>query len=294
RAMQALGEHRGARYRFGAGVEEILVRGGRVCGVRLSGGEEIPSDAVVFNGDSAALAGGLLGEDVSGAVPTTPRSSRSLSAVTWCVAAAPKGFPLQHHNVFFSNDYPREFRSVFEDRRTSPAPTVYLCAQGRSAKRDAPAPGGPEPMLILINAPADGDRGWPAGSSQSSEELQARMLEVTEACGLTLAPEEIEAGQCTTPTEFAECFPGNGGALYGRANHGPFAIFERASTKLAIEGLYQAGGSAHPGAGVPMATLSGRLAAARLLQDRVGLGATASGASITVAKTVAPSPMPGA
>jgi 1-hydroxycarotenoid 3,4-desaturase len=37
-----------------------------------------------------------------------------------------------------------------------------------------------------------------------------------------------------------------------------------------LPGLYLAGGSVHPGPGIPMATMSGRLAAARLLGDLAG------------------------
>ena len=63
-------------------------------------------------------------------------------------------------------------------------------------------------------------------------------------------------------------FPGTGGALYGAATHGWAAAFQRPGAKTRIPGLYLAGGGAHPGAGVPMAALSGRLAAQRLMMDR--------------------------
>jgi 1-hydroxycarotenoid 3,4-desaturase len=73
-------------------------------------------------------------------------------------------------------------------------------------------------------------------------------------------------GVATTPDGFEKLFPASGGALYGRANHGAMASFRRPGAKSRIPGLYLAGGSVHPGAGIPMAAMSGRLAAARLLR----------------------------
>jgi 1-hydroxycarotenoid 3,4-desaturase len=70
------------------------------------------------------------------------------------------------------------------------------------------------------------------------------------------------------PEQFEQLYPGTGGALYGSATHGWRASFERPGASTGIAGLYLAGGSVHPGPGVPMAALSGRLAAQRVLADR--------------------------
>ncbi|MFN3613964.1 MAG: FAD-dependent oxidoreductase, partial [Rubrimonas sp.] len=64
---------------------------------------------------------------------------------------------------------------------------------------------------------------------------------------------------------------GRGGALFGRTVHGPWATFRRPGARSAVKGLYLAGGSVHPGPGVPMAAMSGRLAAAVLLADRASI-----------------------
>jgi 1-hydroxycarotenoid 3,4-desaturase len=71
----------------------------------------------------------------------------------------------------------------------------------------------------------------------------------------------------TAPDGFNALFPASGGALYGRANHGMMASFARPAARSNIKGLYLAGGSVHPGPGIPMATLSGRLAAEQALAD---------------------------
>lgn len=255
-ALHGLAEGQGARFRFGARVERVLVEGGRAAGVRLAGGEELRADAVVFNGDASALpalgAGGV----------ATPRAKRSLSAITWCVNAPTSGFDLAHHNVFFAEDYAAEFDAVFARRRVAEAPTVYICAQDRGAVGEAPAPGASERLLVLVNAPPDGDV---ARFDAAAEE--ARAFALLEQCGL-----HVERGGmvATTPEGFHALFPATGGALYGRANHGMMGSFARPGARGPLPGLYLAGGSVHPGPGIPMAAMSGRLAAARLIEDRAG------------------------
>jgi 1-hydroxycarotenoid 3,4-desaturase len=259
RALAALARERGASLHFGQAVQRILVRNGRACGVRLDDGRELAADSVVFNGDAHALAQGLLGPEAASAVPETPRSRRSLSALTWAVHARSSGFALQRHNVFFCDDYQREFDDLLRRRQLPQQGTVYVCAQDRGDA--AGAPSGRERLLCLVNAPADGDS-RPFDPSEIEPCLR-RSQDLLQHCGLQL--EAQAPRQVTSPAGFHRLFPGTGGALYGAASHGWMALFRRSGSISRLPGLYLAGGSVHPGPGVPMAAMSGRLAAETLL-----------------------------
>ncbi len=264
-ALVRLIEARGGEVRCNAAVSEILVENGRAAGVRLESGDRLDADAVVMNGDAAALAAGLLGAGVQRAAPAVDPRARSLSAMTWLLDARVRGFPLVHHSVFFSNAYEREFQDIFDRRRLPEEPTVYVCAQDRLDGAEPP-PDGPERMLLIVNAPASGDGGqFPA---REIEQCEKRTFSVLQRCGLELE-RDPQRTELVTPHDFHRLFPGTGGALYGRASHGWRGPLQRPGCRTAIPGLYLAGGSVHPGPGVPMAALSGLMAAESLVADRV-------------------------
>jgi len=261
--LAGLAEQRGASIRYGAAVAEILVRDGRAGGVRLASGETITTDAVVFNGDAAALAEGLLGGAAQSAGPQAEPGNRSLSALTWNLLVPASDFALLRHNVFFSDDYAAEFRALFGRGQLPADPTVYVCAQDRSDV-DSPPPVGAERLLCLVNAPATGDLA--SVDEGAVERCQHNAFARLAHSGLRLDP----SGPCamrTTPANFGQRFPATGGALYGRASHGWMASFARPGARSKLDGLYLAGGSTHPGPGVPMAALSGRQAAASVIDD---------------------------
>ncbi|MBA4287004.1 MAG: CrtD protein [Xanthomonadaceae bacterium] len=275
-AMAQAAERVGGCFRYGCEVAGILTDGQRATGVRLASGEQIKADAVIVNADPAALAAGLFGVAAQHAVTAVKPARRSLSALTWNLVARSRGFPLSRHNVFFSSDYRAEFRDLFQRRRLPQAPTVYVCAQDR----DDDGGTGPrlgERLLCLVNAPPDGDR-HPL-SAENMTTCESATFALLQRCGLHLA-RNPEQTVLTTPTDFHRLFPATGGALYGPASHGWMASFRRPGARSRIPGLYLAGGSTHPGPGVPMAALSGRLAAASLLSD---LGSTRRSPPVAIA-----------
>jgi 1-hydroxycarotenoid 3,4-desaturase len=273
-AIAAHARRLGAVIRLDAHVERVVVEGRRVVGVEVDG-ERIPADVVVFNGDASALGLGLLGAEVGRACRSRSPVPRSASAVTWTLLGRAEGFPLVRHDVFFSNDYRAEFDAVFGAGRVPDEPTVYVCAQDRG---DDEVGSAGERFLVLVNAPANGDEPerW---TDKEIERCRRATHRVLERAGLRL---HSTAEETTTPADFHRRFPGTGGALYGPRARGSTSAFARSSAASAIRGLYVAGGSVHPGPGVPMAALSGMLACARIVED---LSSTTPFRSMAIAGT---------
>ncbi len=264
RALESLGRSLGVTYRYDSPVAAITVAHGRASGVGLASGEHLAARAVICNADPAAIAAGRFGPAAAGAVAAVPPAARSLGAFVWLARATANGFPLVRHNVLFSNDYPAEFAALGHNRLAGD-PTVYVCAQDRDDIGACARDGAAERFQIIVNAPPRGDRGGfsPSEIDQCTNAMRNRLSQA--GLSLDLQP---EATRLLTPTEFEQLCPSTGGALYGRASHGWAASFRRQGSRTRIPGLYCAGGSTHPGAGLPMAALSASLAVDCWRKDR--------------------------
>jgi 1-hydroxycarotenoid 3,4-desaturase len=278
RAIAGLAGARGAVFRYGATVQKIIRDpAGHASGVQLAGGETIPAAAVLFNGDPRALGLRMLGGSVRGAGIAPLRAERSLSARVWSFAAQAGGpraarTELVHHNVFFCGDPVREFDDLRAGRMPRD-PTLYVCAEDRGQPAPPPVT---ERFEIIMNAaplaaPPDGT-GAAQGADGPEEfsQCQARTFDTLARFGLTFDPVP-GAAALTTPVGFETLFPGSAGSLYGQSPHGLTAALSRPTARSAVAGLYLTGGGTHPGAGVPMAAISGRHAAEAIVVD---LGST--------------------
>jgi 1-hydroxycarotenoid 3,4-desaturase len=244
-AMENHARRLGVQFHFNCKADRIEMQGTKVTAVIDVAGTRHPCSAVVVNADSAAVAAGLFGDHLSTAVTKLKSSDRSLSAITWCSITHETGVPLDHHTVFFSDDYEAEFA----DLKRGPAqdPTVYVCDQKEGRK------------MILVNAPAN--------TEAAPADINKHMIRRLEKSGMTMTL-QADATVCRSPQDFALLYPATSGALYGRASHGWMSTFQRPQARTKIPGLYLAGGSTHPGPGVPMAALAGMRAAAAILEDR--------------------------
>ena len=263
KCMENIARKAGAIFHYESLVERILVKDDKVRGIMLDSGEEILADIVLFNGDPMALKSGLLGNKLKNSIPQKGLFPRSLSAYVWSFSAKPAGSELAHHNVFFNSNYKQEFQEI-ADGLMPTDPTLYVCSQGNN-KDPTPNPTNIGRFEIIINAAPISNVKIP----EKHEEFQ-KCRDITfptlELMGLKLELEP-KPEMLTTPFEFNELFPGSLGSLYGRSPHGITSTFKRPLSRSPIKGLVMAGGSIHPGAGIPMACQSGKHAAETILSD---------------------------
>jgi 1-hydroxycarotenoid 3,4-desaturase len=283
-AMPGLAERLGARFHYGSPATRIEWQAGRAVAVHLENGSRVTADKILFNGDPRALAEGYLGDRARNAVKRTHVEPRSLSANVWTFAARPLGLDLAHHNVFFGADPRTEFNPIAKGQLPED-PTLYVCAQDRG---EGITPPEVERFEIIMNAPpARGDQ------TEDIRLCRTRTFPVLAAHGLRFSPEPPDSA-LTTPQGFDALFPASQGSLYGRSPHGTMAAFARPQARTLVPGLYLAGGGAHPGAGVPMAALSGAHAAEAILTDLASTSTSRQtvtrGGMSTASPTAAPAP----
>lgn len=263
-AMTRLARELGVEIRTNTPVREILMSNGGVTGAALANGEQIAADQVISNLDVTTVYKHLLPVN-----PVTHKRLHSLEAFEpscsgFILLLGVQGdYPqLAHHNIFFSGDYEAEFQAIFKDQVPAQEPTIYISITSKSDPEHAPE--GHENWFILINAPPLTDQvDWEA-YAQPYRDL---ILERLAFMGLDIR-DKIVTEQTLTPIDLQAQTGAWRGALYGPSSNSRWTAFRRPHNRSSdVRGLYFAGGTTHPGGGVPMVTLSGKVAAEMVLED---------------------------
>ena len=256
-ALRRLAEDLGVQFQLNTKVERIVREGKVVKGIETSAGF-FAAHAVVSNSDIVYTYEELLGDARRAQKWKAPERSSSGVVFYWGIK---KAFPqLALHNIFFARDYKAEFEALSRGQAVYEDPTIYL---NISSKREAAhAPAGSENWFILLNAPPE------AQSIQNLAQLRSLVLKKLERIlGTGIAP-FLETELVLDPAGIAEWTHAWKGALYGTASNNALAAFRRHPNRSsAYPGVYFAGGTVHPGGGIPLCMRSGKLCADALLQD---------------------------
>jgi phytoene desaturase len=190
------------------------------------------------------------------------RSETSCSGFILLLGVQGEHDKLAHHNIFFSRDYQREFTEIFRQGTPPSEPTIYLAITSKTEPDHAPA--GCENWFLLVNAPAISDSfDWQKQGSDYRDLILQHLAEN----GLDIR-NSIRVERWLTPNDLERQTGARRGALYGRSSNERLAAFQRPPNRsVDLRGLYFAGGTTHPGGGVPMVVLSGRVAAQMVLED---------------------------
>ncbi|WP_407425858.1 1-hydroxycarotenoid 3,4-desaturase CrtD [Arcticibacter sp.] len=250
-SLVKLAKDLGVRFYFNSKVEEILYERGQVTGVNVAG-DVVRASYVISNMDVWFTYRKLLkGIKLPERVLKQERSSSAL-IFYWGIRGIFKELDL--HNIFFSEDYEKEFRTIWKHKTIDEDPTVYLNISSKYCQADAPE--GSENWFVMVNVPANVGQDWDRLIAEARLNIIKKLSRILKQdIGSLIVVEKV-----LDPREIESSTSSYQGSLYGTSSNGRFAAFLRHPNFIdSVKGLYFVGGSVHPGGGIPLALLSAKI-----------------------------------
>lgn len=275
-ALERLARSLGVEILTGCEVTRILTNAAdRVSGLETRSHGILPCVAVISNMDAVRTHSELLAN--------TPAESRFLkrrsyepacSGVVLYLGLRKRYEHLLHHNFVFSRDPEEEFGMIYGRGEPAEDPTCYLAAPAATEPEVAP-PGG-EALYVLVHTPyLRPHHDWKAMLPRYRQVIINKLKSTGQMPDLE---SRIVVERVLTPQDIHDRYHVLNGAIYGLASHGRLSGgFKPCNRSPDVEGLYLAGGAAHPGPGMPMVLMSGWIAADTLDKDQVVLRARQAG-----------------
>jgi len=261
----------GVELRANTDVISITTVGSKITGVRTRDDESLSANIVVANADAGQVYGSLINSAAAQKINNEiAKSTPSLGGFVLLLAVTGRTPGLQHHNVWFPEDYDAEFDSIF-GRKTMPVndPAIYVCLPDDPLMRPDTDH---ESWFVLVNAPrhgngSNGTMNW--DEPGLAEHYADHLLTVLARRGMDVRP-RIRWREIRTPADLERGVRAPGGAIYGTSSNGARAAFTRPANESPINGLYLVGGSSHPGGGLPLVGMSAEIVANLINSAKLG------------------------
>ncbi|MEM6318440.1 MAG: 1-hydroxycarotenoid 3,4-desaturase CrtD [Bacteroidota bacterium] len=256
-SLYQLAQDQGIEFRLGEPVLSIEHQNGKATGITTEKGQ-YSSDILVSNMDIFSTYKRLL-KDVAHPHRIL-KQERSSSALIFYWGINRTFDELDLHNIFFSDDYPKEFEYIFDKKILFNDPTVYVNITSKDETADAPE--GKENWFVMINAPGNFGQDW----DQLRKQARNQIIEKLNRRLNVDLNQLIEVEEVLDPVSIESKTSSHRGALYGASSNSKFSAFLRhPNFSNQFKNLYFCGGSVHPGGGIPLCLLS-----AKIVSDLVG------------------------
>jgi len=253
-ALEALAQQNGVEIHKSCRVNKILQHNNQLTGVSVNG-ESLKADYVVCNSDVVTTHNELI-EDFPKRREQLQKLEPSLSGLVFLWGVRNSHQQLAQHNILFSENYFSEFEQIFIRGKIPEEPTIYITITKKADTLHAPE--GCENWFVLINVPYLSNQQF---GNVEIERIRKTIFSRLKKIGVDVAA-SIEVEHIITPVNFYQQYKSNRGSIYGISSNQKSTAFRRpANRSREISGLYFAGGSSHPGGGVPLVLLSGKICA---------------------------------
>ena len=241
----------GVKFHFNEKVAKINLDGSAVSGLSTSE-KNYQFDRVVSNMDIVPTYNKLLPNvDIP---KTVAQQERSSSALIFYWGIKKEFQKLGLHNIFWSDNYKEEFNKLFRQKTIHDDPTVYVNITSKHNKSDAPE--GSENWFVMVNAPSDSGQDWEKLIENTRTNIISKLSRMLE----TSIEQCIQTESLLTPQDIEKKTSSYQGSLYGTSSNSRMAAFFRhPNFHRKIKNLFFSGGSVHPGGGIPLCLLSGKI-----------------------------------
>lgn len=234
-------------------------------GIELEDDMHIKADIVVANSDLVYTYKYLINSQNRPKMTNTKldnlRQASSALLFYWGVDDACKG--MLHHNVYLSKDFKANLEQILDQKVLPKDPSFYTYIPTKTDPNLAPV--GKNVFYILVPVPnLENKNDWQKGISKIRAQVLRRLKQEYKLD----IENKIEVESIFTPQDFESKFNLTSGSAFGLShNFFQSGAFRPSNKSRDIENLYFVGASTQPGGGIPMVTLSAKLATERILDD---------------------------
>ena len=245
-------------------VEKIIVSGNKTEGILLEDGTIVHADLVIASADLPYVYDKLLRDKRK--TQSLKKKKYSCSAIVFHWGVDKVYTELEHHSVFLNDPYKEGLEKIFKDKSLSDNPSFYIHAPVRSDLSAAPENHDTLSVIVPVaQLDPKNNQDWGKLKQKAREGVIRRL----EEAGLEDIEQHIKFEICYLPKTWETSCNVTRGSVFGSLSHSIFQMgyFRPHNQHKKYRNLYFAGGSTHPGNGVPLVLFGAKLTSERILND---------------------------